>query len=34
VFSGFLALIGIGYLSAIFLLFLVDVDPHRTMAWA
>lgn len=27
--SSFLILIGIGYLSAMFLLFLVDVDPHR-----
>jgi hypothetical protein len=30
-FSGFLILIGIGYLTAIFYLVLVDVDPHRTM---
>ena len=30
-FSGFLILIGIGYLTALFYLVLVDVDPHRTM---
>lgn len=30
-FSGFMILIGIGYLSALFYLVLVDVDPHRTM---
>lgn len=30
-FSSFLVLIGIGYLTALFYLVLVDVDPHRTM---
>lgn len=30
-FSSFLVMIGLGYLTAIFYLLLVDVDPHRTM---
>ncbi len=30
-FSSFLVLIGIGYLMALFYLFLVDVDPHQKM---
>jgi len=30
-FSAFMILIGIGYLTALFYLVLVDVDPHRTM---
>lgn len=30
-FSSFLLLMGIGYLMALFLLFLVDVDPHQQM---
>jgi hypothetical protein len=30
-FSSFLATVGIGYLAAIFLMFLLNVDPHRAM---
>ena len=30
-FTCFLATIGIGYLTALFYLFLVDVDPHQKM---
>ena len=30
-FTCFLGTIGIGYLTALFYLFLVDVDPHRKM---
>ena len=28
-FSSFLVLIGVGYLTALSLLFLVDIEPHR-----